>query len=458
MAEVDPRYVEDASGYRGHADRVFAPSAAGEVAEIVRGAVRDRAPVTVAGAGTGVTGGSVAHGGIVISMEKFRRMEIRAGEATAGAAIVLKDLQAAATKSGQLYGPDPTEWTASVGGTIATNASGSRSFRYGATRAAVLALEVVMMDGAVRRFRRGKRVDFEVPAIPLPATTKNTAGYPLHPDMDWVDLFIGSEGTLGIVTEADLRLLPAPKDLFTGLVFFPDDATAIAAVDEWRPAAGLRMLEYFDSNSLALLRCRIPEIPDAARAAILFEREIERAQDAEAEEWLDRLSQARALGDDSWFALSDADRERFRRFRHTLPEMVNETVRRNGFTKLGSDYAVPVSRNLEMLECYRRVLDREFPGKYVIFGHIGDAHVHANILPATQAEFDRGMDVMAELARKAVELGGTVSAEHGLGKKKRHLLPLQYSPESIEAMKAVKRRLDPLWLLGRGTLFSYGGS
>jgi FAD/FMN-containing dehydrogenase len=137
--------------------------------------------------------------------------------------------------------------------------------------------------------------------------------------------------------------------------------------------------------------------------------------------------------------------------------MVNEIVRRNGFTKLGSDYAVPVERNLEMLEFYRTRLEGEFAGRYVIFGHIGDAHVHANILPATQAEFDRGMAAMWDLARRAVELGGTVSAEHGLGKKKRHLLALQYPAASIEAMKAVKRRLDPHWLLGRGTLFNYDG-
>jgi FAD/FMN-containing dehydrogenase len=457
MAGVDPRYVEDASGYRGHADRVAVPSTAAEVSGIVREALHQGWPVTVAGAGTGVTGGRVAHGGIVISLERLRRLETGRGAARAGPGVLLKDLQAAAARTGQMYGPDPTEWTASVGGTIATNASGSRSFRYGATRAAVLGLEVVMMDGSTRWFRRGNRVDFELPEIPLPATTKNTAGYLLRPGMDWVDLITGSEGTLGIVTEAELRLVPAAENLFSGLVFFPGDTAAIGAVDAWRPVEGLRMLEYFDTNSLRLLRERVAEIPECAGAAILFERETARAAGDEAEEWYDRLYDAGALAAQSWFALSDADRERFRRFRHTLPEMVNEIVRRNGFTKLGSDYAVPVERNLEMLEFYRTRLEGEFAGRYVIFGHIGDAHVHANILPATQAEFDRGMAAMWDLARRAVELGGTVSAEHGLGKKKRHLLALQYPAASIEAMKAVKRRLDPHWLLGRGTLFNYDG-
>ena len=106
-----------------------------------------------------------------------------------------------------------------------------------------------------------------------------------------------------------------------------------------------------------------------------------------------------------------------------------------------------------MLAAYHETLDREFSGRYVLFGHIGDAHLHANILPTTQAEFDHGKDVLLDLARIAVSLGGTVSAEHGLGKRKAHLLALQYAPEHIEAMKAVKRRLDPNWLLGRGNIF-----
>ncbi len=127
----------------------------------------------------------------------------------------------------QFYAPDPTEWTASVGGTIATNASGSRSFRYGSTRKHILGLRVVLMDGRVLDVKRGDKVDFDVPEIPLPNTTKNTAGYPLAPGMDWIDLFAGSEGTLGIVVEAELQLLPKPADVLAGVVFLPDDEAAL---------------------------------------------------------------------------------------------------------------------------------------------------------------------------------------------------------------------------------------
>ncbi|HLH20529.1 MAG TPA: FAD-linked oxidase C-terminal domain-containing protein, partial [Bryobacteraceae bacterium] len=131
---------------------------------------------------------------------------------------------------------------------------------------------------------------------------------------------------------------------------------------------------------------------------------------------------------------------------------VNDTVRRAGALKMNTDYAVPRERNRDMLAAYRSVLEREFPGRYVIFGHIGDAHVHVNLF-SDPADPQHAVDVLTALAREAVAMGGTVSAEHGLGKRKAHLLELQYTPEQIEAMRAVKRRLDPAGILGRGTLW-----
>lgn len=304
------------------------------------------------------------------------------------------------------------------------------------------------MDGRVLVVRRGDKVDFVVSGLPLPDTTKNTAGYPLAPAMDWIDLFTGSEGTLGIVTEAELQLLPAPRDLLAGVVFFESDPAALDAVDAWRNLEGLRMIEYFDANSLELLRPQYSEIPAGASAALLIEQE-----DGDIDFWVDHAP------DNSWFAASAQDRERFRRFRHALPELVNDTMRRRGFLKLGSDYAVPLARNREMLAVYHTKLReqaklRQRALDYVIFGHIGDAHVHVNILPRSAAEFEAGQRLMLDFARQAVSLGGTVSGEHGLGKRKAHLLALQYAPEHIEAMKEVKQRFDPQWLLNRGNLFA----
>ena len=298
------------------------------------------------------------------------------------------------------------------------------------------------MDGRLLDVARGDEIDFDVPSLPLPDTTKNTAGYPLAPGMDWIDLFVGSEGTLGIVTEAELQLLPTPADVLAGIVFLISDSAALEVVDAWRRIPGLRMIEYFDSNSLEFLRPHYSEIPARAGAALLIEQE-----NGDIDFWADHAPE------DSWFAASDQDRERFRRFRHALPELVNDTMRRRGFLKLGSDYAVPISSNLEMLAHYHAEL-RRHALDYVVFGHIGDAHVHVNILPKSQAEFEAGQRLMLDFAGYAVELGGTVSAEHGLGKRKAHLLALQYTPDQIEAMKAVKLRLDPHWQLNRGNLFA----
>jgi FAD/FMN-containing dehydrogenase len=407
--------------------------------------------VTVAGAGTGVTGARVPFGGWVLSLERFTRLDVHPGYAFAGAGVLLRDLHSAVQRSGQFYPPDPTETGSAIGGNIATNASGSRSFRYGATRRWVERLRVVLADGRVLDVGRGDAIDFDPGTIPLPRVTKNTAGYLLRPGMDWVDLFIGSEGTLGVVTEATLRLLPAPAAVLAGVVFFPGDDAAVDAVESWRETASARMLEYIDLPSLSLLRSRFPEIPKNAGAAILFDQELTSEDDPEVDRWLDRLESAGALTEASWFATSPADRERFRRFRHSLPELVNETVRRNGAMKMHSDYAVPLSRNRQMLAYYRRRLQAEFPGRYVIFGHIGDAHVHVNIF-SDPANPSPASDLLLEFARHAVELGGTVSAEHGVGKRKAHLLKLQYAPEHLESMRAVKRRLDPMNILGRGTL------
>jgi FAD/FMN-containing dehydrogenase len=430
--------IEDASGFHGEAEQLIVP---GTEAELLQAIARGN-PITVVGARTGLTGGCVPQEGWAVSLEKFQRFEICPGRAIVGAGVSLEALQVAAARTGQFYAPDPTERTASVGGSIATNASGSRSFRYGSTRRHILRVRVALMDGRVLDVGRGDKIDFDVPALPQPQTTKNTAGYPLAPGMDWIDLFTGSEGTLGIVTEAELQLLLAPRDLLAGVVFFESDQAALDAVDDWRDLPGLRMIEYFAANSLAFLRQSFDETPEYARAALLIEQE-----NGDVDFWAERVSE------DSWFATSDQDRERFRRFRHALPELVNDAMRRRGFLKLGSDYAVPIARNREMLAFYHGELKRASLD-HVIFGHIGDAHVHVNILPNSQAEFDAGQRLMLDFARQAVVLGGTVSAEHGLGKRKAHLLALQYSPEQIESMRAVKRRLDPRWLLNRGNLFT----
>lgn len=445
--------VEDASGYQGFADCIAAPASVEDLAATLERAAALGVSVTPSGAGTGITGGRCPQGGWLVSTERLRRLDVARGRATVGAGVLLKDLQAAAARTGQFYAPDPTEWTASIGGNIATNASGSRSFLYGSTRRHLLSLTAVFADGSIRVFRRGEPLDFPYQPVHRPATTKNAAGYCLPENASWVDLLCGSEGTLAFIAEAELSLLPQPEALLSGVVFFPDLDSALAAVDQWRPVPQLRMLEFMDEASLAILRQdAAAPVPAPARACLMIEQQLDGLEGDPIDSWLDRLASAGAL-DESWFETTAAGRERFRAFRHSLPEAVNARVRSRGLEKISSDFAVPTARNAEMMAYYRRELERAFPGRYAIYGHIGDAHVHVNILPESAGEAAGGRSWMQAAAREAVRLGGTVSAEHGLGKRKRAFLELMFSPEEIASMRAVKSRLDPLWRLSPGTLF-----
>ena len=444
-------YLEDASGLKGRADEIRSPRDEAELRSTLEEAASKGAAVTIAGGGSGLTGGRVPDGGYLISMEKFRRLDVGTGRATVGAGVTLHELHAAAKAAGQFYPPDPTETMAFLGGTIACNSSGSRSFKYGATRRWIERLRVMLVDGRVLDVRRGEAIDFDVPEIPLPRAKKHACGYHLKPGMDVVDLFIGSEGTLGIVMEADVTLQPTPKTLLNGIVFFPSDESALDALDAWRAVTDLRMLEYVDDPALRMIAQRYPSVTERAKAALIIEQIV--SGDADIDAWAERLEATGALEAESWFGTTDGDRERFRQFRHALPETALAISQKNGFMGLGTDFSVPVEKNRAMLAFYREHMERIMPGHYCIFGHVGDAHAHVNMLPATQAEYDGGMDVMMTFARQAAAWGGSVGAEHGLGKRKAKFLPVQYSSEQIEAMKAVKRRFDPEWRLGRGTLF-----
>src|SRR5262249_50771432 len=158
--------------------------------------------------------------------------------------------------------------------------------------------------------------------------------------------------------------------------------------------------------------------------------------------------------EESWFGMTAADRQRFHEFRHSFAVVTLDRVRKNGFHKFGTDFAVPVTRNRELLRYYRERCDQEMPGQYVIYGHIGDANTHLNMFPSTAEQVERCDALIEEFARYTVSLGGTVAAEHGIGKIKRRLFRSMYSEDEIQAMAAVKRRLDPKGLLGKGNIFA----
>jgi FAD/FMN-containing dehydrogenase len=301
--------------------------------------------------------------------------------------------------------------------------------------------------------QRGDALPFPFTPVRQPATRKNSAGYYLTPDTDWPNLLSGSEGTLGIITEIDVQLRPVAPAILSGVVFFKVDDDSLDAVDAWRSVPRLRLLEYLDNASLAFLRARNDGIPPEAVSALLIEQDLNSETDNEVDLWLERLEQFKALAEESWFGFAFAERERFRSLRHSLAASVVERFRHNGLPKIGTDFAVPIERNRELLKYYRERCAERFEGRYMIYGHIGDGNLHLNVFPEDPEEGEAGEALLTDFAKFALSLGGTIAAEHGIGKRKRELFQLMYSPGEIEAMKAVKRRLDPDWLLGQGTIF-----
>jgi D-lactate dehydrogenase (cytochrome) len=225
---------------------------------------------------------------------------------------------------------------------------------------------------------------------------------------------------------------------------------------DWPTAIGIdaRALEYFDRGSLDFLRQKYEAIPEQAVGAVFFEQET--TEDTEGDfvgAWLSYLQEHKALGDDSWFANSEQDQARLREFRHALPVLMNEWFARHKQRKVSTDMAVPDDEFPGMLRFYDESL-RTTDLRYTIFGHIGDNHVHVNILPRNDEEGARARAIYLEFLKRAVSVGGTLSAEHGIGKLKRDYLKLFYSEQHLREMAALKLAFDPAGILGRGNMFS----
>ena len=469
MTSLEP-YLKDASHFRGEAERLLLPSSEEEIARILREAQKAGTPVTIAGAGTGLTGGRVPQGGAVLSTEKLNRiLEISADSARVQPAVTLRGLAAAAEENGLFYPPDPGEKAAFLGGTIATNASGPRSLKYGPTRRYVESLRVVLPGGDVLEIGRGqaqekdgslllplpggKTVRVPVPSYRLPAT-KNSAGYFAASGMDAVDLFVGSEGTLGVVTEAAVRLLKKPDSILSGILFFNDEPDCFAFAAEAKRRLHPRALEFFDSRSLRLLSEEHSDIPEHAGAALLFEEECRKGEEeALLQIWTREAERLKARSSDCWFSHKPEDHAIFRKYRYDLPVLVNRRVAANGLRKLGTDFAVPERAGKDLFDFYLEKLPASRI-EYAIWGHLGDHHLHVNLLPGTAKEFERAQDLYGLLAHKALALGGTISAEHGIGKARVIYLEWMVGIKGILEMARVKKALDPAGILNRGNLFS----
>lgn len=475
--------LRDESRAGGHADYIAHPRSEADILAILAEARQRQLPLTIQGARTGITAGAVPRGGIILNLSRMDAIHIEGHLLRVQPGATLAAIREALPPN-RFFPPDPTETTASIGGMIACNASGALSFRYGPIRPHVRSLRVATADGHIHDLHRqrdradGPRarlgtLEFELPALPRPAV-KNAAGYHAEPGMDLLDLFIGAEGTLGIILEATLDLLPAPGAVWGLMAFLPDTAAAVGYVnalraappgDPARPAA----IEYFDARCLDFLRARsdllatrdiaIPPMPPGAACIYAewhaaSETEAEAAVLAAAEE----LPRFQADPDTAILADTPAELEKLKLFRHAAPELVNSTIdeRRKthpGLVKLGTDMAVPDARLGDILDLYESDLTASGL-EWLIFGHIGDNHLHVNILPRTPADYQSGKDLYARWAAQVIAWGGSISAEHGIGKLKRDLFSQMAGPETLARTRRIKKQLDPQTLLNPGNLLA----
>jgi D-lactate dehydrogenase (cytochrome) len=485
QADELQNYLTDASNMPGgYADKLFIPETPEEIAEILREANAQKIEVTVSGARTGTVGGAIPFGGFVISLEKLNKIKeinTEALFAVVESGVILNDFQKTVEAENLFYPPDPTEWSCQIGGTVATNASGARSFKYGATREFVEELEVVLANGEILNLKRGRnlsengfieletvngtRIRAKLPTYRQPDTRKNTSGYFSGENVDAIDLFIGSEGTLGIITKIKLKVLPKPESFFSGIIFFEDENDLLNFVNEAREISfntrkteiqnsiDASLIEYFDEKALKFISEKFPEVPENAKGAIFFEQETSaETEDSLLEQWNALLEKSRADLEQSWFTTTEQDREKMRSFRHALPVSVNERIVRYKQKKVGTDMAVPDDKFASFLRFYKEKLDASGL-EYVIFGHIGDNHLHANMIPKTNDEATQARHLYGRFIAQSIMLGGTISAEHGIGKHKSKYLYVQYGERFLNEMAELKKAFDPNGILGRGNMF-----
>lgn len=480
-------YLSDASNMPGgSADVILIPETQAELREAVQTCSREGKAITIAGSGTGLTGARVPMGGAVISTERLNKIvsiDAESLRAVVEPGVSLRDFQTAVEERGLLYPPDPTERAAAMGGTVACNSSGARTFKYGATREFIERLRIVLADGEELNIKRGetfakgniltltstsgKTYTLTLPAIQMPQM-KHAAGYFIKPNMDAIDLFIGSEGTLGAIAEIEVRLLPQPERIIAGVIFFDAIDNVMRFVNEARAASlatrtntdneeiGIdsRALEYFDRNALDFIRDEYPNIPADAAAAVWFEQEVTDASEERLLElWYELIGKYTPFMDEAWFAITEKDQEELREFRHAVPAKTYERIRELKQRKIGTDMAVPDAHFRTLYDFYTDEFAKERL-QYIIFGHIGNSHVHANIFASTPEEFDHAKSVYHRCVLKSLELGGTISAEHGVGKIKRDYLRDMYGTDAMADFAALKRSLDPQALFGRGTMFA----
>jgi len=429
-------YSYDATGLEYLPDAVVFAESGEDVARVMEVCRGHGLPLTARGAGVGYTGGALAvRGGVVLvftRMNRILRLDRESLLAVVEPGVITSDLQAAAEKAGLFYPPDPASLkTSTIGGNIAENAGGPRCFKYGVTGNYVLGLEAYLMSG--EKVRLGSE------------TIKNVAGYDLK------SLLIGSEGTLAVVTQATLRLLPLPP---CRLLFRVDFASLEAGArfvqrviqNHVQPS----VLEFMDRSSLQAVYA-YQELPldDRVRAAVLVEIDGSPAEVAEREALFDRqVSAAQAL--DCKRAATFAEQEAL----WTTRRNISPAIAKLKPKKINEDIVVPGGRIPEMV-AFIDSLAAEHGLCIVLFGHFGDGNIHTNLMvdPGDPEEMKRAELVLDRIFKRVVELGGTISGEHGIGLSKKPFMHYQFSPLELELFRSIKKVFDPENLLNPGKMF-----
>lgn len=483
-------YLRDESRRIGTADSISFPTSEVEVVAVVKQVAAQGVGITSQGARTGIVAGAVPEGGHVLNLSRMKvirevRSDGEGGYVTVEPGAILSDVREAVEVEGLFFPPDPTEVTASIGGMTACNASGALTFHYGPTRNWVQSLRMVLADGDLISLRRGqclargrsfsltteggRTITGNLPTYAIP-NVKSAAGYFVADDMDVLDLFIGMEGTLGVITEIELKLIRKPGAINGLTVFLPTEDAALKLVRILREESPMRPVgvEFFNHDALDLLRRmksessafeKIPALKPDYHTAVYVEFHADSDEEIEGPimTLMESIMELGGSDEDTWYATSERELEPLKAFRHAIPEAVNLLIDRRkrdcpDLTKLGTDMSVPNDFLEEVITMYGADLQRQGL-ESVVFGHIGNNHVHVNILPRSMDEYEKGKMLYLDWARQIVDLGGSVSAEHGIGKIKVPFLRMMYGDEAIAEMRSLRLLFDPGEVLNPGSLF-----
>jgi D-lactate dehydrogenase (cytochrome) len=489
VTDLDP-WLSDESKLHGSASAVIKAKTGDHVVQTLRLANEFGVDVTVSAARTSLTGSSVPFGGIALDITGLNHTDSQ-NYSLAGPGANLAEYKKTVAEHGFFFPPDPTsEDSCSLGGIAATNASGAQSYDYGPTRNWIEGLQVVLPTGHILDIERGAikaaKGVLTIPGsllsprmpkdlvIPLPVSKmpdwricKNAAGLYSSPEMDLVDLFIGSEGILGVITGLKTKLLPRRKRFF-GLKIYVrnrDQAELLISLLDFLKGKSSReshppenilpkiknlslisplCIEWLGRSTLKLIA---PNRSDEHYGAVYLEQEYDNS--TEVLQKFAGITNLVSRGESlvTELAMDENSLRKMKQERLSVPEKLNEMIK-PGSTKLATDFALRGRLLSELFEIHDR-----FPeNKSFVFGHVGNTHLHANLLPETAEEADRFREIIYNAALEIIRLGGSVSAEHGTGKIKRNLLKLMIGVDGIRSIRQIKNVLDPKWILNPGNM------